>query len=247
MQVKFAFAASRMRKGGEASIGVAAFVVAASGNRAAANVILERTARSAASLASFHPDKQNKKQAAARSKQSVQLVRPYRFVPACTPRPATPPTRTGFARQSACRNGGTFSANVLTAAQTALGIGATILAGGVRAGKGTPPALGMRRRRVGPQAGCPPACRHQDADFAQHGEARFRTLVPKAACAAFDVKKCAASIEMPKTLRAMHTPHPCAGTACLTLGVGGGSLGSDITLHDFKDSVRAVPDVVKVQ
>jgi hypothetical protein len=45
----------------------------------------------------------------------------------------------------------------------------------------------------------------------------------------------------------MHTPHPCAGTACLTLGVGGGSLGSDITLHDFKDSVRAVPDVVKVQ
>ena len=247
MQVKFAFAASSMRKGGEASIGVAALVVAASGNRAAAIVILGRTVRSAASLASFHPDKQNKKQAAARSKQSVQPVRPYRFVPVRTPLPATLPTRTGFARQSACRNGGTFSANVLPAAQATLGIGATILAGGVRAGKGTPSALGMRRRCVGQRADCLPACRHQDADFAQHGEARFRTLVPKAARAAFDAKKCAASIEMPKTLRAMHTPHACAGTARLTLGAGGGSLGSDITLDDLKGSVRAVLDAVKVQ
>jgi hypothetical protein len=246
MQVKFAYAASGIRKRGEASIGVAARAVAAPTNQTAAIVSLGQTARSAARSASFEQDKQNNKQAAPRSQDHAQPDRSDRFVRWRTAASAILLTRTGRARSSACGNGGTISASALPAAQAALEIGATLLAGGVCAGKGVPSAIDARRHRVGQQAGSTPASRYLDADFARHGEARFRTLVPDTAHAVSGVKKCAASIEMPKTLKAMPATHLSAGMAIITFGACGGSLGGDITLHDVKDSACAVLDVTKV-
>ena len=66
MQVKFASAASSKTKGGEASIGVAAWAVAVSTNETATIVTSGQTAWLAAAPASHFPDKQNKKQVAAR-------------------------------------------------------------------------------------------------------------------------------------------------------------------------------------
>ena len=246
MQVKFAFAASGMTKGGEASIGVAAWAVAGPANETAAIVTSGQTVRSAVRLASFDLDKQNKKQVAARLSGRVQPARPHRCVPRGTPVPAPLPTLLARPLSSAGGSGGTFAASVLPAAQAALEIGATILAGGVDASKEIPSAPGARRCRVGLQAGSTPACRHQDADFAQLGEARFRKVASDPACAVFDIKKCAASIETPNTPKAMSPTHPGARKAPFTLGVNGGSRDGTITLHDFKDSVRAVLDVVEV-
>lgn len=244
MQVKFAYAASGITKGGEASTGVAAWAVAAPAIGRAAIVTFGQTAQSAARPAPLYQDKQNKKQVASRSKDHAQPDRCHRFVPWRTPASAILPTRAGRARTSACRKGGTFSASVLPAAQAALEIGATILAGGVRAGKEMPAAHDVPRHRIGARAALPPVSRSQDADFAQHGEARFRTLVLGAAYTASGVKKCAASIEMTKTLRAKPATHTSAGMVDFTLGAGGGSAGSAITLHGFKESARAVLDVV---
>ncbi len=176
MQVKFAYAACGIRKRGEASIGVAAWAVEAPANQTAAIVSSGQTAWSAARPVARGPDKENNKQAASRSKDFAQPDRSNRFVPSRTPASAVLLTRTGRARSSARGNEGTFSASVLPAAQATLGIGATLLAGGVLAGKGMPSALDARGLRVGPRAGSTPACRYQDADFAQHGEGRFRTL-----------------------------------------------------------------------
>ena len=246
MQVKFASAASSKTKGGEASIGVAAWAVAAPANPTAAIVTFGQTARLAASLASFCQDKENNKLAASRSNTDTRPVRPHRRALSRQPALAILPARIERARASACGHGGTFSANVLPAAQAAFEIGATILAGGVRAGKGMPSAPLWRGHHVGWLADSKPASRHQDADFAQLGEARFRTLAPVAACAVSGAKKCAASMEVLKTLKAMPAAHASACKAFATFGAGGNSRDGAITLHDFKDSVRAVLDVVKV-
>ncbi|RDU94900.1 hypothetical protein DWV00_31650 [Trinickia dinghuensis] len=179
MQVKFAYAASSISRGGEASIGVAARAVAASANQTAAIVTFGQTVRSAARPASFCQDKENNMQAASRFCEHARPARSQRFVPRRTAVPASVPTRSGRVRSSARRYGGTFSAGVLPAAQAAFEIGATILAGGVRAGKGMPSPHDSRRHRVGLPAGSIPAGRHQDADLAQHGEARVRTPITR--------------------------------------------------------------------
>jgi hypothetical protein len=246
MQVKFAYAAFGITKGGEASTGVVAWAVAAPANPTAAIVTFGQTARLAASLASFCRDKENNKLAASRSKRDTRPVRPHRQAPSRKPAPAILPTRIGCARASAGGYGGTFSASVLPAAQAAFEIGATILAGGVRAGKGMPSAPLWRRHHVGGLADSMPASRHQDADFAQDGEDRFRTLAPVAACAVSGAKQCAASIEVLKTLKARPAAHASARKAFATFGAGGNSRDGAITLHDFKDSVPAVLDVANV-
>ncbi|WP_206953687.1 hypothetical protein [Trinickia acidisoli] len=137
---------------------------------------------------------------------------------------------------------------MLPAAQAALEIAATILAGGMRAGKGMPSALSVQRwHRVDAQAGSTPACRHQDADFVQHDEARSRMWAPDAASVVFDAKKkCADSIETPMTPKTMSTACASARPTPIALCADGGSRAGAITLHDFKDSVRAVLDVVEV-
>jgi hypothetical protein len=246
MQVKFAYAASGSTNGGVASIGVAAWAVAAPANQTAAIVTFGHTAQSAASSASLNQDNENNKLAAPQSSKHKRPVRQHRQVRSRTPAPAILPTRIGRARASACRHGGTFSASVLPAAQAALEIGATILAGGVRAGKGMPSAPLWRRHRVGWRADSMPAGRPQGADFAEHGEARVRTLAPVAARAVSGAKQCAASIEVLKTLKATSAAHANARRALVTLGAGGSLRDGAITLHDFKDSVRAVLDVVEV-
>lgn len=246
MQVKFAYAASSITRGGEASIGVAARAAAVPANEMASIVSLEQAARLRACSAPLDQDKQNKKQAASRLSDHARPARSHRHVPSRTPASATFPTRTGRARPSTRGYGGTFSLSVLPVAQAALEIGATILAGGVHAGKGMPSALVAWRYRAGPQAGLSSARRHQDAVFAQHGEARASTLATDAAYAAFGAKKCAASIETPKTLKAMTTTHATARMAFITLGARGDSRDGAITLHDFKDSACAVLDVVEV-
>ena len=246
MQVKFASAASSKTKGGEASIGVAAWAVAVSTNETATIVTSGQTAWLAAAPASHFPDKQNKKQVAARLSGCARPARLHRLVRGSTPASAILPIRSERSESSACAIGGKFSTSVCSATQAALEIGATILAGGVRAGKEMSSAPGARRDRVGLQAGSMPACRHQDAGFAQLGEGRFRTVASDAVHAALDTKQCAASIEAPNMPKAMITPHTRARPALITLGVQGGSRDGDITLHDFKDSVRAVLDVVKV-
>jgi hypothetical protein len=241
MQVKFAYAASGITRGGEASIGIAARA-GAPVNETAANVSVGQAGWPAVRSVRLDQDKQNKKQAASRLSDHARPARSHRLMPA----PAIIPNRTGRARPSTRGYGGTFSLSVLPAAQAALEIGATILAGGVRAGKGIPSALDARRYRVGLQAGSMPACRHQDAGFARYGEDGIRTLALHAACAASGAKKCAASIETPKTLKAMTPAHERAWMALITLGGHGGSRDGAITLHDFKDSACAVLDVVKV-
>ena len=243
MQVKFAYAASSITRGGEASIGVAARAAAVPANEMASIVSLEQAARLRACSAPLDQDKQNKRQAASRLSDHARPARSHRHVPSRTPASATFPTRTGRARPSTRGYGGTFSLSVLPVAQAALEIGATILAGGVHAGKGMPSALVAWRYRAGPQAGLSSARRHQDAVFAQHGEARASTLATDAAYAAFGAKKCAASIETPKTLKAMTTTHV---TARMALGARGDSRDGAITLHDFKDSACAVLYVVEV-
>ena len=246
MQVKFAYAACGIRKRGEASIGVAARAVAASASQTAAILSNGQPARSAVRPAPCEQHKQNNKQAALRSKERAQPDRSNRFVPLRASAAAILLTRTTSAPWSTRGNGGTFSTSVMSAAQAMLGIEATFLAGGVCAGKGVPSALDARRYRVGSRAGSTPAYRYQDADVAQHGEVRVRTLEPDAAHVASGVKKCAASIEMSKTLKAMPAPHISAGMDIITLGARGGSLGSAIALHDFKNGACAVLDVVKV-
>jgi hypothetical protein len=246
MQVKFASAASDITKGGEASIGVAAWAVAMSTNEAAAIVTSGQTARSAVGFASSFPDKENKKQVASRLSGRAQPARPHRLVPHGTPVPVPLPTLVARPISSERGFGGTFSASVLPAAQAALEIGATILAGGVHAGKEIPSALDARRYRVGLQAGLTPACRHQDGDFAQLGEGRVRKMASDAVHAVFDIKQCAASIETPNTPKAMSTTHASARKARIAFSVHGGSRDGAITLHDFNDSVRAVLDVVEV-
>jgi hypothetical protein len=246
MQVKFASAASGITKGGEASIGVAAWAVAVSANEAAAIVTSGQAARSAVRPASFYTAKENKKQVASRLSGRVRPARPHRLVPRGTPVPAPLPTLIARPLSSAGEFGGTFSASVWPAAQATLEIGVTILAGGVYAGKEMPSALDARRCRVGLQAGSAPACRHPDADFAQFGEGRVRKVASNAVHAGFGIKKCAASIETPNTPKAMSTTHTGARTAPFTLGGHGGSRDGDITPHDFKDSGCAVLDVVKV-
>ncbi len=250
MQVKFASAASGIMKGGEASIGVAAWAVAVSANEAAneAAVVVAsgQPARSAVGLAFLDTDKQNKKQVASRLSGRVRPARPYRLVPRGTPVPVPLPIPGARPLSSVRGFGGTFSASVLPAAQAALEIGATILAGSVQAGKEIPSALDARRDRVGLQAGSPPACRHPEADFAQLGEGGFRKVASDAAHAAPDIKKYAASIETPNTPKAMSTTHTGARKDLFTLGVHGGSRDGAITLHDFKDSGCAVLDVVDV-
>lgn len=246
MQVKFASAASGSTKGGEASIGVAAWAVVGPTNDRAAIVTSGRIVRSAIRLAFCHPDKENKKQVASRLSGRGRPARPHRLVPYGTPVPAPLPTLIARPLSSACGSGGTFAASVLPAAQAALEIGATILAGGVRAGKEMPSALGARRYRVGLQAGSAPACRQLGVGFAQLGEGRFRTVASDAVYVAFGTKKCAASIETPHTPKAMSATHTDARQAPVTLGVQGGSRDGAITLHDFKNSVCAVLDVVEV-
>lgn len=253
MQVKFAYAASSITRGGEASIGVAARAAAASRRETAAIVTFEHAVRSAVRFTPFDQDNKNKTQAASRSTRHARPARPHRAASTRAAARAILPTRIARAGSSACRFGGTFLASMLPAAQAALAIGAKILAGGVHARKVTSSALGARRCRVGLQAGSKPACLRPDADFAQHGEARSRTPAPVAAsvalcavCMAPDAQKYADSIETSETLEAM--PTVCASTrpGPIASRVADGSQEGAITLHDFKDSFHAVLDVVKV-
>jgi hypothetical protein len=251
MQVKFAYAASDMR-GGEASIGNAARAVAAPSSETAAFVPHGRTVRLTGCPAPFDQDNENKKQAASRFIEHARPARLHRIAHPRAAASATLPTRIGRAGSSACRFSGTFSVRVLPGTQAALEIGATILAGGVRARKVASSALDAQRRRGGPQVGSTPACRRPDADFAQAGEGRTRTLAPIAApfaldagCVASGAKQCADSIEMLETQQAMSSPSARQG-GCIAVGVDGGSQEGATTLHDFKDSKRAVLDVVKV-
>ncbi len=253
MQVKFASAASSITWGGEASIGVAARAAAASTSKTATIVTFERTVRLAGRSAPVDQDNENKKQAASRSDRHARPARLHRVVSSRTAAQATLPTRIGRARSSACRYGGTFSASVLPATQAALEIGAKILVGGVHARKVMSSALAALRHRTGAQAGSMPAHRRQDADFAQHGEARSRTQAPVAAPfaidadhAAPDAQKCADSIESPKRQETMSST--CASTrpGPIASRAEGGSQEGAITLHDFKDSLHAVLDAVEV-
>ena len=102
MQVKFASAASGFTNGGEASIGVAAWAVAMSTSERAAKVTTGQIARFAVPLASFHSDKQNKKQVAARLSGHAQPARPHRLVPRGTPRRRlSPPASNALGRARA--------------------------------------------------------------------------------------------------------------------------------------------------
>lgn len=252
MQVKFAYAASRSR-GGEASIGDAARAVAAPRSETAAFVPLGRAVRLTVRSAPIDQDNENKKQAASRF---IKHARPARLLRSARWREAASATlsiRIERARPSARRLSGTFSASVLPATQAALEIGATILAGGVRARKVASSALDAQRRRAGLQGGSIPACRRPDPDFAQHGEARPRTLAPVAAPFALDAgwlasgaKQCANSIETLESHKAMPTAGASARLGGVAVCAEGGSQEGAITLHDFKDSERAVLDVVKV-
>ncbi len=183
MQVKFAYAALSITRGGEASIGVAAWAAAASVKETAAIVTLEQTVLSTVRSAPFDQHNENKMQAASRGSRPARPVRPPRSVPMRTAVLATLPTRIGRAPPSACRYGGRFLASVF--------------------------AFG-------------------------------------AADAAPGAKKCADSIETPKTLKAMSTACASARQGPIALCVPSGSQEGAITLHDFKDSLRAVLDVVKV-
>jgi len=253
MQVKFAYAASSITRGGGASIGVAAWAVAASVKETAAIVTLEQAVLSTVRSAPFDQHNENKMQAASRWSRPARPVRPPRSVPMCTAGLAALPTRIGRAPPSARSDGGRFSASVLPVTQAALEIGATILAGGVHARKVTSQARGAQRRRAGPQACSMPVCRRWDADFAQYGEACPSTQAPVAAPfalgaadAAPGAKQCADSIETPKTLKAMSTACASVRRGPIARCAPGGSQEGAITLHDFKDSLRAVLDVVKV-
>jgi len=173
MQVKFAYAASSMTRGGEASIGDAARAAAAPASETAAIATLESIQGWAVEPAPFDQEKKNKVQTASRSDRRARPPRRRSTSLSRVRPPALPPTRIGRAWPSARGYGGTFSASVLPAAQAMLEIGATILAGGVHARKVTSQARGAQRRRAGPQACSMPVCRRWDADFAQHGEACF--------------------------------------------------------------------------
>lgn len=253
MQVKFAYAASSKTRGGEASIGDAARAVAAPASETAAIATLESIQGWAVESAPFDQEKKNKMRAASRSdrrarppcRRSMSLSRMRAL--------AILPSRIGRTRPSARRYGRTFSASVLPAAQATLEIGATILAGGVRARKVTSPALDAPLRRAGLQAASAAACRRPDADFARHGEASTRTLASVAAPLAFDAaraapsaKKCADSSETPKMQKAMSTARASERRGAIAFGGDGGSQESAITLHDFKDGACAVLDVVQV-
>lgn len=253
MQVKFAYAASGMTRGGEASIGDATWVVAASICETATIVAVGSTLRSASCTAPLGRNNQNNEQAASRSNRHARLARPRRIAVSGATASAILPTRNGRARPGAYRFGGTFSASVWPAAQAALEIGATILAGGVRARKVASSALDAQRRRAGWKAAFMPVIRRPDADFAQHGEACARTLAPVAAPLAFDAacvapgaKMCADWFETSRTPEAMSAARASARQVPIAGGVDGGSREGAITLHDFKDGVRAVLDVVKV-
>lgn len=253
MQVKFAYAASSMTRGGEASIGDAARAVAAPASETAAIATLESIQGWVVESAPFDQEKKNKMQAASRSDRRVRPPRRRSISLSRVMPPALPPTRIGRARPSARRYGGIFSASVLPAAQAMLEIGATILAGGVRARKVTSSALDAPLRRAGWQAASAAACRRPDADFAQHGEASARTLASVAATLAFDAaraapsaKKCADSSETPKMQKAMSTACASVRRDAIAFGGDGGSQEGAITLHDFKDGARAVLDVVQV-
>jgi len=252
MQVKFAYAASGM-KGGEASIGDAARAVAAPTSETAALVPQGRTVRSRVCSAPFDQDNENKKQAASRFVEHARPARSHRSAHPRETASATLSTRIGRARPSARRSSGTFIASVWPGTQAALEIGATILAGGVRARKAMSSALDAQRRHDGPQVDSIPACRRPDAGFAQDGEVGTRTLAPVAApfaldagCAASGAKQCADSIETLETRKAMFTARASARPRSVAVCVEGGSQEGAITLHDFKDSERAVLDVVKV-
>jgi len=251
MQVKFAYAASSMR-GGEASIGVAARAVAAPRSETAAFLPSGRTVRLTVRFALFDQDNKNKKQAASRF---IEHARPARLPRSVHWREAaaTLSIRIGRARPSARRLSGKLSKRVLPGTQAALEIGATILAGGVRARKVASSALDAQRRRAGPQVGSIPAGRRRELDFAQVGEDRPRTLAPAAAPFALDAgwvasgaKQCADSIETLEAHEARSAAHVSAWLDSIALCAEGGSQEGAITPHDFKDSEHAVLDVVKV-
>lgn len=253
MQDKFAYAASSMTRGGEASIGDAAWAVAAPASETAVVAPLESFQGRPIESAPFDQDRKNKMQAASRSDRRARSPRRRSTSLSRAMVPVFLPTRIERARPSARRYGGTFSARVLPAAQATLEIGATILAGGVRARKVTSSALDAPLRRAGLQAASAAACRRLDADFAQHGEASARTLASVAAPLAFDAaraapsaKQCADSSETPKMQKAMSTACASMRQDAIAFGGGGGSQEGAITLHDFKDGARAVLDVVQV-
>ena len=253
MQVKFAYAASSMTRGGEASIGDAARVAAAPASETAAIATLESIQGWAVEPAPFDQEKKNKVQTASRSDRRARPPRRRSTSLSRVRPPALPPTRIGRAWPSARGYGGTFSASVWPAAQAMLEIGATILAGDVRARKVTSSALDAPLRRVGLQAASAAACRRLDADFAQHGEASARTSASVAAPLAFDAaraapsaKKCADSSETPKMQTAMSTARASVRRGAIAFGGDGGSQEGAITLHDFKDGACAVLDVVQV-
>jgi hypothetical protein len=240
-------------RGGEASIGDAARAVAAPTSETAAFVPQGRTVRLTVCSAPFDQDNENKKQAASRF---IEHARPARLHRGAQPRAAasaTLSTRIGRARPSARRSSGTFTASVWPGTQAALEIGATILAGGVRARKAMSSALDARRPHDGLQVGSIPACRRPDAGFAQDGEVGTRTLAPVAAPFALDAgrvasgaKQCADSMETLERQNARFTARASARCDSVAVCVEGDSQEGAITLHDFKDSERAVLDVVKV-
>lgn len=252
MQVKFAYAASSMR-GGEASIGVAARAVAAPRSETAACVPSGRTVRVAVRFALFDQENKNNKQPASRF---IKHARPARLPRNTHWREAAATTlsiRIGRARPSARRLSGKMSKRVLPGTQAALEIGATILAGGVRARKVASSALDAQRRRAGLQVGSIPAGCRADPDVAQVGEVRPRTLAPAAAPFALDAgwvasgaKQCADSIETLEAHKARSRARVSAQRGGIAVCAEGGSQEGAITLHDFKDSEPAVLDVVKV-
>jgi hypothetical protein len=240
-------------RGGEASIGVAARAVAAPKSETAVFVPLGRALRLTVRCAFFDQDNENKKQAAARF---IEHAQPARLPSSVLWREAATTTlsiRIGRARPSARRLSGKLSKRVLPGTQAALEIGATILAGGVRARKVASSALDAQRRRAGLQVGSIPAGRRRELGFAQIGEDRPRTLAPAAAPFALDAgwvasgaKQCADSIETLEAHQARDRAHVSACLGNLAVCAEGGSQEGAITLHDFKDSEHAVLDVVKV-
>jgi branched-chain amino acid transport system substrate-binding protein len=251
MQVKFASAAISKASVGEASTGGAAASAAASAGRATI-VPPGQAALRAAIRGLFKKHNEKMTPMASRFNKDTQ------------PCGARSLTRTRALAAIACRrervqrSAGTYerimSANMWSARQAALEIGAKILAGnGVRAGKVMDSAYCVVRHRVSSRAASTLAMQRQDADFEMPCEARFRMQVRihapfvfDTARAVTDALKRADSVETPKLPETTQASREGAQPGPVILGGNGVSKEGAATLHDFKDSAGAVLDVVQV-
>jgi hypothetical protein len=253
MQVKFAYAATSKASDGEASTGNAAEAAAVSADDATF-VNPEHAAPLAAICAPFDKDNENGTPTASRFNKDAQPRGTRGGALRSATALAAIPTRIERVQRNANKYGGTISASVLPARQAALEIGAKILAGdGVRAGKVVDSALRAGRHRVSLRAGSALATQRQDADFVKHCDGRSRTPVRIYMPFAFDAARAAAdaleradSIETSKMPEVTQASRERAQLGPVAFGGNGDSKEGAITLHDFKDSAKAVLDVVKV-